>query len=73
MASKDGSLGGSKNQWPLDLDTHDPEGIASFCLGLGYDTDNVVRAIVERCKLDRITARQIVDAVAHQQQSGGVN
>lgn len=63
--------GGGENRWPLDLDTRDPEGVASFCLGLGYSAESVVNAIVARCNVDRITARGIVMKEQDVQQSQG--
>jgi hypothetical protein len=62
--------GGRENPHPLGLDTKDPEGIASFGLYLGYDEDNIVQGIVERCNLDRITARRIVKDAARNNQMG---
>ncbi len=56
--------GGREKRWPLDLDTNDPEAVADFTLGLGYERDKVVNMLVERCMLDRFTARRIVDDVA---------
>ena len=44
----------------LNLDLDDPRGIAGFLLRLGYDQDNVARAIVSKCGLDSGTAARIV-------------
>lgn len=70
LAGRTGVYGGRRKRWPLDLDTHDPESIASFTLGLGYDEESVVTTLVKRCNLDRITARSIVRDVAHKPLGG---
>lgn len=54
--------GGRQSRFPLDLDTRDPEQSAGFLIRMGYDADNVVNALVQHCRIDRITARRIVDA-----------
>lgn len=71
--SKDRGQGGAKNHssWPLGFDTHDPEGAAAFCLGLGYPEDDVVNTLVEQCNVDRITARLTVREYVRNQQQGG--
>lgn len=56
--------GVGENRSALGLDRKDPEGIASFLCGLGYDEDNVVNALVTRCNVDWLTARAIVRAEA---------
>lgn len=67
--NSDGIRVGGKNRgrWPTALDPSDPEGIADFLLGLGYDREKVVNTLCDRCSLDRITARRIVTDVVQQQ------
>lgn len=60
-----------ENWKPLGFDTHDPEAIADFSLGLGYEPEDVVNTLVKRCNLDRMTARRIVESVRTTQQEGG--
>lgn len=65
MADSTGVFGGRRNRHPLGLDLHDPEGVAEFLLGVGYDHDNVAAALTRRCGVDRLTAQRIVSDVAH--------
>lgn len=48
----------------------DPGEIAVFCLGLGYEEDNVVNTLVRHCRLDRLTAQRIVADAALPLQGG---
>lgn len=50
----------TERPWPLGIDTHDPEQVAGFLIRLGYDAENVVNTLGQRCNVDRITARRIV-------------
>lgn len=62
-----GKTGGAKSGWPFGFDTKDPEGIADFCLGLGYEFTAVVNTVRDRCSIDTLTARSIVADVARRQ------
>jgi hypothetical protein len=64
MEDKESIRGGRKNRWPLGFDIHDPEGWAEFALGLGYEPDNVVKSLVEKCNVEPLLARRIVADVA---------
>jgi hypothetical protein len=70
MKAKNPVRSGAQTRWPTALDPSDPEGMADFFLGLGYDVDNVSRCVVKHCNLDHITAKRIVTDVADQQQGG---
>lgn len=51
----------NSNLLPLpNLSLDDPRGIAGFLLRLGYEQDNVARALVSKCGLDTGTAARIV-------------
>lgn len=54
----------AKTRPVLDIDLTDPRATASFLLRLEFSVDSVVTAVERRCRIDRITARRIVDDAA---------
>jgi hypothetical protein len=64
MSDNNPLSGGRRNRWPLSLDEKDPEGVAYFCLTMGYDFANVVNTVRRHCNLGPIEARRITAQVA---------
>jgi hypothetical protein len=65
MTSSNKASRGPRNRHPLGLDLSDPKGVAGFLDGLGYDSESIIRALTERCGVDRITAARIIATIPH--------